>query len=271
MRLDRCTWPEVGAHLSRGGGVLLPTGSTEQHGPMGLIGTDTLCATAIAEAAAPLCGAVVAPPLGYTPAPFNTGFPGTVSIPEPLFEDLARTVLCELHRQGFAAIYVLNGHGANLAPLRRALVDLPQGAVRLRSWWDFDTVNALRHDLYGDWEGMHATPSEIAITMATDRQPPIPPAALDPPRKLDADYIRAHAGDRHGPPDEHRRDFPDGRVGSHSALARPDHGARLLALAAQALAGDYSAWRGCGTPDSRPGADSPTDRAGAAKAAARQG
>lgn len=244
MRLDRCTWPEVEAHLGRGGGILLPTGSTEQHGPMGLIGTDTLCATAIAEAAAPLCGALVAPALGYTPAPFNTGFPGTISIPEPLFQALAAQVLGELHRQGFGAIYVLNGHGANLAPLRRAIAGLPDGAtVRLRSWWEFDTVNSLRQTLYGDWEGMHATPSEIAITMATDRRPPIPPEAETPPRKLDAAYMRAHAGDRHGPPDAHRRDFPDGRVGSHSALARPEHGGQLLALAAEALATDYTAWR----------------------------
>lgn len=246
MRLDRCTWPEVESHLARGGGVLLPVGSTEQHGPMGLIGTDTLCASAIAEAAAPLCGAVVAPPLGYTPAPFNTGFPGTISIPEPLFQALAAQVLSELLRQGFSRVYVLNGHGANLAPLRRAMEELPGGAVRLRSWWDYDPVNTLRQTLYGDWEGMHATPSEIAITMATDRCPPVPPAALDPPRKLDAAYMRAHAGDRHGPPDEHRHDFPDGRVGSHSALARPDHGAQLLALAAEALAADYSAWRTAG-------------------------
>lgn len=243
MRLDRCTWPEVEAHIARGGGALLPTGSTEQHGPMGLIGTDTLCAMAIAEAAAPLCGALVAPPLGYTPAPFNTGFPGTISLPEPLFQALAAQVMGELLRQGFAGVYVLNGHGANLAPLRRAIAGLPEGAVRLRSWWDFDPVNRLRRDLYADWEGMHATPSEIAITMATDRQPPVPPEALVPPRKLDADYIRAHAGDRHGPPDIHRRDFPDGRVGSHSALARSEHGAQLLALAAGALASDYGDWR----------------------------
>jgi creatinine amidohydrolase len=242
MRLDRCTWPEVEAHLARGGGVLLPVGSTEQHGPMGLIGTDTLCATAIAEAAAPLCSAVVAPALGYTPAPFNTGFPGTISIPEPLFQSLAAQVLSELLRQGFSRVYVLNGHGANLAPLRRAMEGLPPGAVRLRSWWDFDTVNTLRQSLYGDWEGMHATPSEIAITMATDRSPPVPPEALAPPRKLDAAYMRAHAGDRHGPPDDHRLDFPDGRVGSHSALARPEHGAQLLALAAEALAADYGIW-----------------------------
>ena len=235
-RLDRCTWLEVEAHLARGGGVLLPVGSTEQHGPMGLIGTDTLCATAIAEAAAPLCGALVAPPLAYTPAPFNTGFPGTISIPEPLFEALAAQVLAELLRQGFERVYVLNGHGANLAPIRRAMEGLPPSAVRLRSWWEFDRVDRLRRALYGDWEGMHATPSEIAITMATDRCPPVPPAALETPRKLDAAYMRAHAGDRHGPPDEHRRDFPDGRVGSHSALARPDDGARLLALAAGVLA-----------------------------------
>lgn len=243
MRLDRCTWPEVEAHLAGGGGVLLPVGSTEQHGPMGLIGTDTLCATAIAEAAAPLCGALVAPPLGYTPAPFNTSFPGTISIPEPLFQALAAQVMGELLRQGFGGVYVLNGHGANLAPLRRAIAGLPEGAVRLRSWWDFAPVNRLRRDLYADWEGMHATPSEIAITMATDRQPPVPPEALSPPRMLDADYIRAHAGDRHGPPDTHRRDFPDGRVGSHSALACPEHGAHLLALAAGALAGDFGDWR----------------------------
>lgn len=246
MRLDRCTWPEVEAHLSRGGGVLLPTGSTEQHGPMGMIGTDTQCATAIAEAAAPLCRALVAPPPGYAPAPFNTGFPGTISIPEPLFQALAAQVLGELLRQGFAGVYVLNGHGPNLAPLRRVIDSLPPGAVRLRSWWDFAPVNALRRDLYGDWEGMHPTPSEVAITMATDRQPPVPPEALVPPRRLEADYMRAHAGDRHGPPDEHRRDFPDGRVGSHSALARPEHGAQLLALAAEALAQDYNAWRAAG-------------------------
>lgn len=244
MRLERMTWPEVAAHLAGRGGVMLPVGSTEQHGPMGLIGTDTICAQAIAEAAAALCGAVVAPALALTPAPFNTGFPGTISISEPLFEALAAEVLAELHRQGFAAIYVLNGHGANLAPLRRAVAALPGARIRLRSWWDFEPVNVLRRDYYGDWEGMHATPSEVAITLAVDRQPPVPPEALVPPRQLSAEYVRAHAGDRHGPPDEHRRDFPDGRVGSHSALAQPGHGRALLDAAARALAEDYAAFAG---------------------------
>jgi len=233
------TWPEVEAHLAEGGGIILPAGSTEQHGPMGLIGTDALCAAAVAEAAAPLCGALVAPTLALSPAPFNTAFPGTISIGADLFADLAAAVLSELHRQGFSPIYVLNGHGANLVPLAEAMGRVPGAPVKLRSWWDFAPVNALRRELYGDWEGMHATPSEIAITMATDRTPPVPAEALEPPRALSADYIRAHAGDRHGPPAAHRRDFPDGRVGSHSALARPEHGRALLAAAARAVADDY--------------------------------
>lgn len=239
MRLDLMTWPEVERHIAAGGGVIVPVGSTEQHGPMGLIGTDSLCATAIAEAAADLCGAVVAPTLWFAPAPFNMSFPGTMSVSEPLFAALFAEVADGLAHHGFAPIYVLNGHGANLAPMRAVLDERPGMRAVIRSWWDFDPVNRLRRDYYGDWEGMHATPSEVAITMAAHRQPPVPDAALTPPRRLTVEYIREHAGDRHGPPDEHRRDFPDGRVGSHSALARPEHGAALLAAAAEAVAADY--------------------------------
>ena len=113
--------------------------------------------------------------------------------------------------------------------------------MRVRSWWDFDAVNALRQRHYGEWEGMHATPSEVAITQALHRVVP-PGEAAEPPEKLSAEFIRAHAGDRHGPPDEHRAEFPDGRVGSHSALARPEHGQALLAAAIDAVARDYRAF-----------------------------
>lgn len=239
MRLDLSTWQEVEAYLERSTGIMLATGSTEQHGPMGLIGTDTICAGAIAEGAADRVGALMAPPIGLTPAPFNMGFPGTISISEPLFEALVREVVEGLASQGFARFYVVNGHGANLAPLRR--VAGKRGDMRIRSWWDFEAVNTLRQRFYGDWEGMHATPSEIAITQALHRNLPHGDAA-DPPRKLTPAFMEAHAGDRHGPPDEHRRSFPDGRVGSHSALARPGHGRALLEAAVSAVAEDYAAF-----------------------------
>jgi len=241
MRLDHATWPEVAAYLTHNRGIILPTGSTEQHGPIGLIGTDAICAQAIAEGAGNLANAYVAPLLAYTPAPFNTDFPGTISLSPTLFQAMASEILTGLHAQGFSRIYILNGHGANLEPLRNAASHLPQGAVQLKSWWDFASVNDLRTAFYGDWEGMHATPSEVAITQALIR-PVTAPAASDPPRKLPPAYIAAHAGDRHGPPAEHRAAFPDGRVGSHSALATPDHGRQLLDAAIQAVATDFTAF-----------------------------
>lgn len=239
MRLDHMTWREVEDYLERSAGIILPTGSTEQHGPMGLIGTDALCAATIAGQAARAAGAVVAPVLAYAPAPFNTGFPGTVSISPGLFGALAGEIVDGLLAQGFRHVFILNGHGANLAPLGEMAAARPGARLRIRSWWDYEPVNALRREFYGDWEGMHATPSEVAITQAVHRAVEPPPDARTPPRPLSPAYVRDHAGDRHGPPDEHRRLFPDGRVGSHSALASPEHGRALLDAAAAAVAADF--------------------------------
>jgi len=241
MRLDQMTWEEVADYLTRRDDAILPIGSTEQHGPIGLIGTDTLCAAAVAEGAAAKTGAVVLPPLGYTPAPFNMGFPGTISVSEATFSALVSEIILSLAAHGFRKLYVLNGHGANLAPLR-ALVPTAPLALCIRSWWDYPETNRLRSELYGEWEGMHATPSEVAITQALHRR--IERAPLPAPAPLDAAFRAAHAGDRHDPPDEHRLQFPCGRVGSWSELARPTHGAKLASLAISEAALDYAAFTG---------------------------
>ena len=244
MRLDLHTWLEVEAYLKEKDQIIIPTGSNEQHGPIGLIGTDALCAETIARRAGEKAGILVAPTLAYTPAPFNLHFSGTISISEDCF----KTVLCEivesLYAQGFRRFYFLNGHGANLAVLdkvKQLKQPLKGFQMRVRSWWAFEEVNKLRTDLYADWEGMHATPSEIAITQAEYRSVHHQ-AALHPPQQLTPEFMRSHAGDRHGPPDQHKLDFPDGRVGSHSALARPEHGKQLLALAVEAVFKDLACW-----------------------------
>ncbi|MGI9355089.1 MAG: creatininase family protein [Rhizobiaceae bacterium] len=244
MRLDLSTWLEVEDYLRHSNAIIIPTGSNEQHGPMGLIGTDALCVEAIAQPVGNRTQIIVAPTLAYTPAPFNMAFPGTTSISEQTFEALVSEIVEGLASQGFQKAYFLNGHGANIAPLKRVAAEVNASkscAMRVRSWWDFDSVNRLRAQYYGDWEGMHATPSEVAITQAVHRivEPGI---SEQPPERLSAEYIRAHAGDRHGPPDEHRAAFPDGRVGSHSALARPQHGHALLETAIQAVAEDLTCW-----------------------------
>lgn len=233
------TWLEVEDYLKASHGIIVPVGSTEQHGPIGLIGTDALCAEIIAETAAEHADAIVAPTLALTPAPFNMDFPGTLSLSESLFKNLIGEILEGLLHHGFTSVYFLNGHGANLAPLKAIAQTTAKADIRIRSWWDFDEVNALRDDLYGSWEGMHATPSEVAITQAAHRVVPPHPLAEAPPAPLPKGFLQAHSGDRHGPPAEHRVSFPDGRIGAHSALAKPSHGAQLLHTAAQAVARDY--------------------------------
>jgi creatinine amidohydrolase len=234
IALSQLTWPEVETYIATGKPLLLPLGSFEQHGPMGLMGTDYLCAETVAMAAARIADWVVAPPLIYTPAPFNMAFAGTVSVSVPTFTLLLEEVCRSFISHGFSQIYLLNGHGANLEPARQVIENLAPHSIKLRSWWDFDEVQDLRQKAFGKWEGMHATPAEISITQVNQRRLD-PDLARDPPVQLSYAYINAHSGDRHADPISHQRTFPDGRVGSHSALASPHIGAQLIALAAQAI------------------------------------
>lgn len=250
MILQLSTWPEVEAYLQRSRGMVIPMGSTEQHGPTGLIGTDSFTAEAVARAMGEISGALVGPTLTLGPAQFNLGFPGTVSLRPTTLIQVIIDYVQSLMRHGFERFYFLNGHGGNLAPAACAFQELhadrslgrsaaPAIRLRLRSWWDLAEVNALRQQWYGAGEGMHATPSEISITRH------LYPAAsrvdtLAAPPRLAREFMQQHAGDNHLDALAHRAQFADGRVGSDSALARPEHGQQLIATAAAAAALDYA-------------------------------
>ena len=74
MLLHHSTWPEIEAYLLRSKGVVIPTGSTEQHGPTGLIGTDSITAETIAHAMAERCGALVGPTLTLSQAQLRSQY-----------------------------------------------------------------------------------------------------------------------------------------------------------------------------------------------------
>ena len=88
---------------------------------------------------------------------------------------------------------------------------------------------------------MHATPSEIAVTMnlfptLVARSDSAPPPPLTPT------FLRDHAGDNHWDAHSHRAAFPDGRVGSDSSLATPAQGEALLNAAIDGAMADYAAF-----------------------------
>jgi len=80
MLLHLSTWQEVEAYLQRSHSVIIPIGSTEQHGPTGLIGTDFICAEAIARAVGENADALVTSTLTLGMAEHHTGFAGTISL-----------------------------------------------------------------------------------------------------------------------------------------------------------------------------------------------
>ncbi|WP_224769098.1 mycofactocin biosynthesis peptidyl-dipeptidase MftE [Nocardioides ochotonae] len=108
--------------------VLVPVGSTEQHGPHLPLETDTLIATAVAEAVArrlggPGEGVWVAPALSYGSSGEHQSFPGTTSIGT----EALRFVVVELVRSlrtWVDRVVLVNAHGGNLVALRGAVDQL---------------------------------------------------------------------------------------------------------------------------------------------------
>ena len=244
MQLHLQTWPEVEAYLRTSRGIILPIGSTEQHGPVGVIGTDAICAEVIARGVGEAAGALVGPTIGVGMAQHHLGFAGSITLRPSTLIAVLRDIVESLAGHGFERFYFLNGHGGNIATVSAAFSEIyaarsmaPAGAVapikcRLRNWWQGQGVGQLAKELYGEAEGSHATPSEVAVTQFAYPEA-IRSAPLDPEIAPCGDFSDAA---------EYRRNFPDGRIGSNSALATPQDGKRLYDLAVAGLTKDYLGW-----------------------------
>jgi creatinine amidohydrolase len=244
MQLQLQTWMEVEAYLRSSRGIILPIGSTEQHGPTGLIGTDAVCAEVIAKGVGEAAGALVAPTIAVGMAQHHLGFAGSITLRPSTLIAVLRDLVESLARHGFERFYFVNGHGGNIATViaafseiyaERSLSAAANAApmkCRLRNWWQNQEVRKLSKELYGDAEGSHATPSEVAVAQFAypDAIKSVP---LDPPVAPSGDFADAA---------DYRRNFPDGRIGSNPALASPEAGRRLYEAAVAALTKDYLDW-----------------------------
>jgi mycofactocin system creatininase family protein len=127
--LSRLTSPTV-----PGGAILVvPLGSTEQHGPHLPLGTDTAVAVAVCDRLAARRGdVVVAPALPYGSSGEHAGFAGTLSIGQ----DALERVVVELVRSAdaFAGVVLVSGHGGNAEPLARAVAVLRDEGRRAVAW-----------------------------------------------------------------------------------------------------------------------------------------
>jgi creatinine amidohydrolase len=242
MRIHQCTYTEVGEYLRTSVGIILPTGSTEQHSPMGVLGTDHFCAETISWRVGELASAMVGPSLTVGVSEHHMAFPGSMTIRPSTYIALMRDLILSLVDHGFERFLVINGHGGNTASLNAAFSEVygevrrggganaPDVRCKTMKWFENPPSEALSLELTGHPAGGHASAAEVSVAQFADPAN-IKMAKLEPEFATD-DHTFYNSAD-------FRRRFADGRIESNPTGSTPEIGRQLVETAALFFAETY--------------------------------
>ena len=188
MRIADLNWMQLEEYLRRDDRIVLPLGSTEQHGYLSLA-TDAILAERIAiEAAEPL-GVPVLPVLAYGLTPYFAAFPGSPSVKHDTYLAFVGELLDSLRGQGFKRFLLLNGHGGN-----KPVEALAGPSFVVHDWWEAPRTQAVVREI--DPDASHASWTEnfpwtrlAGVALPDAHKPPTPRTSADPK------HVRATAGD----------------------------------------------------------------------------
>ncbi|MEI9929753.1 MAG: creatininase family protein, partial [Rhizomicrobium sp.] len=242
MQLHLSSWPEVQKYLETSKAILIPIGSTEQHGPNGLLGTDALCPEIIAKRAGDESGILIGPTFNVGQAQHHMAFSGTITLRPSTMIAAMMDWAQSLTRHGFERIYWFNGHGGNINTINAAFSEMYHGIsfdrsgsnhpplrCMLRNWWELHGVMDLCRQLFPVGEGHHATPSEVSVTYFGY------PEAVKHVEMTPADRAERPIYDA----EDYRRRFPDGRIGSDPSQASIEAGGKIVAAAVKAVIAEF--------------------------------
>jgi creatinine amidohydrolase len=184
MRARDCNWMQVEEYLGRDDRVVLPLGSTEQHGYLSLETDNILAERVSAEATEPL-GVLVLPVLPYGLTPSFAAYPGSPTLRLETFAAVLLDLLESLYGQRFRRILLVNGHGGNLPAgslAREWVAARPDAQAIFHSWWSSERVQAVAKEI--DPEPSHANWYEnfpwtrlAGVDLPKERKPPLDQAA----------------------------------------------------------------------------------------------
>lgn len=177
VMLSEMTWQEAKDAAARNALLILPIGSTEQHGTHLPLGTDVYIPLGIAKILAEKVGAVIAPPItyGYYSRPKSGGgetFPGTTSLSAATFISLLRDITIGFIRTGFRRLLILNGHYENSALLPEGVekgiheTGVKDVKVVILGWSDVlekSVLDQIFPDGFPGWEIEHAAITETSL------------------------------------------------------------------------------------------------------------
>jgi creatinine amidohydrolase len=112
---DRLSWPEIREAAGQGRVVLLPVGSTEQHGPHLPLDVDNFLCRSVCEGAAELApdDLLLMPQLSYGFNWHHIDFPGTIGIAWDNYVRFLLDIVRSVAHHGFRKVLIVNGHGSN--------------------------------------------------------------------------------------------------------------------------------------------------------------
>jgi creatinine amidohydrolase len=199
MRVFEMNWMAVEDYLRRDDRVVLPLGSTEQHGYLSL-GVDAILSERVAVEAAEPLGVPVLPAVPYGLTPYFAAYPGSPTLRVATYLAVVRDLLDSLAAQGFRRILLVNGHGGNspaagLVPEWTAVN--PGCQVRFHNWWSGPRTWAVVQRV--DPDASHASWMEnfpwtrlAGVELPDARKPMVDAAALS---LADPAGVRALLGD----------------------------------------------------------------------------
>jgi creatinine amidohydrolase len=130
-RYNRLTWVEMNDALAAQKLVILPTGSTEQHGRHLPLDVDVFLGESVCLEVGRRAAdrVLVLPPISYGLNLHHIDFPGTIHIEPETFIAFCLNITKSVAYHGFRKILLVNGHGSN-APLidlvaRKTVLETP--------------------------------------------------------------------------------------------------------------------------------------------------
>ncbi len=187
--MERLTWDEVRDAIAAGKTtIIIPTGGTEQNGPHMAIGKHNVRVAANAQAIARRLGnALVAPVMAYVPEgnidppSGHMRFPGTISLPDPVFRQVLEHAARSLKQHGFRDIVFIGDSGPNQAGQIAVAAALNAEWVRsnarvhaITGYYSGDpgedAAILRRYGIRGDEMGDHADVVDTSLMMAVNEK-----------------------------------------------------------------------------------------------------
>lgn len=169
--------PEIEKAARDGAVVIIPTGSTEQHGNHLPVNTDANCCSTIARRAAQ---AVVEFPVLVLPiiwtgySPHHMDFSGTITLTLQTFIEVLTQVASSIYAHGFKKMLFLNGHGGNgpmIKAMRRELAAREGISIVGYEYWQLPGVNEEMRAMSESDKGVIGHAGEMETSLELYLQP----------------------------------------------------------------------------------------------------